>query len=235
MVIDLTPKFYALSGLSSGLESIKRGQTSRLYQEGSRILDSIRRQQSIECQEDIEHLEEMWKSNNELNDSEKRIGETIVQVLFEELRNVLTREQERAINQLERAMNKRRFFEPDVARIPRMNENVKQVVPLEVVEEYDREADVLLVQFESNEDQVTEVRKKIFETSSLLSVLSSKAIEQQEVAYSVLETATESVGYVDRAEDQLKKAIKNNDGYKFYILMYLWILTLSIWLLDLLT
>ena len=231
--MDITAKFYALSGLTRQRAGVA-GVAGGFYAEASAILQAIRTGGggSMDCQEDIESLESKWEFRN---GSEKEISEIVISILVEELRSCLSRQQEKAISQLQREMNKRRYFEPDIARLHVTSDVVLPPRVEKVDARMDVEAEVLLVTYQNDQDQVTEVRRKIFETSALLSVLSSKAIEQQEVATTVLETATESVGHVDRAEEQLRKAIRNNDGYKFYILMYLWILTGLVWTLDFIT
>jgi hypothetical protein len=244
MAVDVTARFYVLRGQRPpSIHEAIHGPLWELYRSSSSVWDQIKSKQSIDSQEDIEEIEDEWKTREgELNESEREIGKTIVSILFEELRDLLTKHQQKAIAQLQREINMKKYFEPDLGRLvvqaqrAALKNSPKIVFSKSSVEptpELEREAEILLATYQSDQDQVFEVRKKIQETSALLSVLSSKAVEQQEIAASIFDVATESVGHVDSAEDQLKKAIKNNDSFKVYLVVYLWILTGIMWFLHL--
>ena len=234
----MTSRFYALRNQRP--PATLAHQLSGKYLEAQKILVKIRTTESIDVQEDIESLQSDWPS---INESEKEIGKVVVEILEEELRQVLTKHQTRAVVQLQREINMKRFFEPERLITPTnilrkdrdeyVRANDDNVI--NGTHAWEEETETLLAQYQSDENQVIEVRKKIQETSALLSVLSAKAVEQQEMAGSILDCAIDSVGAVDRADDQLKKAIRHNDSFKKYLLWFFWILTVVLWVLHNLT
>jgi t-SNARE complex subunit (syntaxin) len=230
--MDVTGRFYALKG--EHWNNTLAGHSSDLYVVAQKIFSKIKAQESIEVQEEIEELQHRWSEMKpQLNETQQEMGDVIMGVLVEELRRVLTQQQSKAVVQLQRELNMKKFFEPNTVvfntRFEKEDFGVKEVGHNV---EWEKEAETLLEQFQQSEDQVIEVRRKIHETSALLSVLSSKAVEQQEIAGNVLDIAVESVEYVDSAEGELRKAIQHNEGYKKFLLWFFWTLTVIIWLLD---
>ena len=99
-------------------------------------------------------------------------------------------------------------------------------------DQLESEAATLLATYKTDIDQVVNVRRGIQEISTVLSLLSSRASEQDELATSVLGTANDSIGYIDNAEEQLKKAIEHNSGYRFYIVLWFMILGMILLIMD---
>ncbi len=95
----------------------------------------------------------------------------------------------------------------------------------------DREAEMMLLNYQTDSDSVVTVRRKIHETGHLITALSSKAAEQAEMADSILATVTDSVGMVEAAEGQLRKAISGNKNFRFWVVM--WFLSTSFFLIFL--
>jgi hypothetical protein len=180
---------------------------------------------SLEIQQRVEDLESDWIKVC-VNPSESEMVETVVSTLFEEIRRSLVAQQEQSARKLQREMNMTRFFQPDTAKVKRRENERRPNEPL------DTETEILLATYQSDLDQVVAVRRKLNETSALLTVLSSRAVEQDEKAVNILDVAQESIGHIDSAESQLKKAIGHNSGFKWILLCYLWTLTTIVWILH---
>lgn len=247
-MVDVTARFYSFSGsLSRTAIQTSASATGKAVLEASALLKRIRENDAVavDLQEQVDELDREWHVVPS-NPSVSAFKENVISVLYEEIRNALTREQQRAVTKLQREINIQRFFEPggivvgraDTSSVVRRTDpqiafsldNRKTESTVDPI--LDQEAEILLADYVTDVDQVMDVRRKVQETSALLSVLSSKALEQQEMATSILEVASESIGHIDNAESELKKAIKNNDSYKTYLIMWFWLLTIVLWLLH---
>jgi syntaxin 18 len=248
-MVDVTARFFSFSGgLSRSSAPLGPSVTGKALLDAGSLLSRIRENDTtaVDFQEQVDELDREWQVVPS-NPSVSTFKETVISMLYEEIRSALSREQQRAVTKLQREINIQRFFEPveivvgrpDIQErtpvIKKSMETLGYEKKFESDPVLDQEAEILLADYVTNVDQVMDVRRKVQETSALLSALSSKALEQQEMATSILEVASESIGHIDSAESELKKAIKHNDSYKTYLIMWFWLLTIILWVLHSIT
>jgi len=87
----------------------------------------------------------------------------------------------------------------------------------------------LLAAFETNLDQINQVKQKLGEVATMVSVFATKAEEQHEMAEQILDDAATATQHVEEASKHLQKANDNKSSYNFYIVC--WFLGSSIFLL----
>mmetsp|Transcript_25662 Transcript_25662/g.82898 ORF Transcript_25662/g.82898 Transcript_25662/m.82898 type:complete len:295 (-) Transcript_25662:34-918(-) len=78
----------------------------------------------------------------------------------------------------------------------------------------------LLAAFETNLDQINQVKQKLGEVAAMVSVFATKAEEQQEIAENILEDAQTSTTNVEEAGKHLQRANDNKSSYNFYIVCW---------------
>lgn len=177
---------------------------------------------------EIKRIENRISNLNDLN--LKSVGSVIVSVLYENFRLKLMEVQSTDLEKLKREMVVKKYFTSNVS--PVLNEQVVERHVSPVREDLEMEAAVMLTTYQSDTDQVMNVRRHLQETSTLLSMLSTRAIEQEEVVGSVLSTAEESIENIEKAEIHLKRAIQNNSSYRFYIVCWFFLLSTILILFD---
>jgi len=204
------------------------------------ILQKLESVSSVyEVQSEIEVLEEsLDQFTDEMTIAHCKL---IVEILYTRLRDKLSIAQDRDMVELRRQMNMNEYFKPKgMGGLVKWTQEVK--LSTEVTkslrdqlsaasDELEKEAEILLATYQTDLDEIVSVRSRIAETSVLMSVLSSKAVEQMDLADSILTKANDSIEYVEKADSQLHKAIQNNSSYRFYVVM--WFMTLSVILLIL--
>lgn len=235
--MDVTAKFYALARTAAPAAEVDR------FSEATAILESISAG-NWDVQDRIDKLDKHWLEGQLVSEGERAVRTAIVAVLYEKLKSQVQAMQEREIVKLEREIRIDKYFQPKFVSLgaasksvyvrPTVESLVGAVDPVgaPVEAEWQHEGVELLFEYQRDTDQVAEVRKRVCETGALLSVLSSKALEQQEVANAVLGIATDSVAFVAGAERELNKAAKHNSSYKLYLVVYFWLLSLVLWLLH---
>ena len=238
--MDVTSRFYAFQG-GRHVSAVSR-QPDSAYAASQAILAKLVDGTStpstssvLDVQEEIEQLETSLSSGG-VSDEDKAHRSAIVAILYESLRSLVAQAQARDLGKLQRELVIKKHFQPDVARIPTRVVNPASFSPSGGEESaepaLEHEAELLLATYQTDTDQVVEVRRKIQETSALLSVLSTRAVEQDELAGGILATASESIGFVASAEEQLKKAIKHNSSYRLYLVTWFMTLACILWFLH---
>lgn len=244
-MVDVTSRFHAFVGHRNSLpiqsDPACEYMVSSELAERLLSLQSSSSSQVYAIQEEIERVEPRLLSGTG-SEEEQAHRAAIVSILYERLRAAVTEIQKKEMVKLQREMVIQKHFQPDMAQVLRVKQPQK---PADIYEErpedappssqsaqWDNEAEILLATYQTDTDQVADVRRKLQETSALLSVLSTKAVEQEKLASSVLATAAESIGHVEMAEDQLKRAIKHNDSFRTYVVLWFWFLSLILWMLH---
>merc|ERR1712194_326509 len=82
------------------------------------------------------------------------------------------------------------------------------------------EATELLAAFETNLDQIHQVKHKLGEVATMVSVFAMKAEEQQEVAEVIVTEAEAATDNVEQAAKHLKQANENKASYNFWIICW---------------
>ena len=242
---DITSRFYAYMGkpavgMTSDSSNSRIGDIQNFATGIFHKLDSVNSTNIYEVQSEIEALEE---SVGDLGIADNEVSQhcrSIVEILYMKLRETLSRIQDRDLIELRRQINMTDYFKPKgMSGVVKWTHEVKggdregekyQSSP-SVVPELEKEAEILLATYQTNLDEIVTVRSRIAETSALMSMLSSKAVEQMNLADSILTVANDSIEYIEKADSQLHKAIAHNSSYRFYIVM--WFMTLSFILLIL--
>jgi len=233
--MDVTERFYSMLGgtVSAPVRSI----SSEDYDESINLfLDMHKKPALYDVQYEIEKIDvkfsaSLSKSNNK---DMKAFQECVVTVLYEELRRLLAEKQESELRKLQRESIIDKYFQPDIrSLIPKRNEAVVAVQQHEAIPALEEEGIVLLDKYASiDADQVVEIRRKVQETSYLLSMLSSRAVEQSELAGSILQVADQSIGFVEKAESHLVRAKTHNNSFRLYMVMYFICLAIILWFLH---
>ena len=242
---DITSRFYAYMGVPfqnrNGLISYssRMEEVQSISREIDMKLSTIEKAATIyEIQSDIETLEDILASHKDyVSMAEKNHYEIMIETMYMKMREKLCEIQKRDIFELKRQMNVDEYFKPKnmvgIVGWKNMDRGDEKFVKPVIVPsngELESEAEILLATYQSSSEIVT-VRSRIAETSTLMSMLSSKAIEQVDLADSILSYANDSIAYIDKADDQLNRAIQHNSSYRFYVVM--WFMTLSMILLIL--
>lgn len=244
-MVDVTSRFHAFVGHRNSLPF--QSDPGSEYMVTSELADRLLSFQSSSSsqvyaiQEEIERVEPRLLGGTG-SEEEKAHRAAIVSILYDRLRDAVAELQKKEMVKLQREMVIQKHFQPDMAQVLRVkkpeklvvinDERPKAVPPSSQSARWNNEAEILLATYQTDTDQVVDLRRKLQETSALLSVLSTKAVEQEELAASVLATAAESIEHVEMAEDQLKRAIKHNDSFRTYVVLWFWCLSLILWLLH---
>jgi hypothetical protein len=178
-----------------------------------------------ELQFEIEKIEQDISLSSSRDEKEHRKG--IVSILYEELRRVVSKHQQSELAKLEREIQIDKYFQPNMLKLSSL---VIKDSPAQKNLDSEGQELLSLYQSESSDSQVLDIRRKVQETSALLAVLSSKAAEQAETASAILQVADESVGFVERAESHLKKAVKHNSSYRTYLVFWFMSLSALLWI-----
>jgi len=247
-MVDVTSRFYAfmgMSGIPPPSQHAVKSSSSRMYEKSRDILNRLLEIDSSEVyqvQEDIESIEEDLKDQPLMVSRQHHEHlEGIVKILYQKFRESISKIQEDDSKRIRREILIDTYFKPtrppSVASL-RDKQALAHLAPSllppppETAQALNEEAEILLANYQTDVDQVVNVRRGIQEMASLLSMLSGKAMEQEEIATCVLGVASDSVGYVENAEFQLKKAIGHNSSYRFYIVMWFICLSMSLLILD---
>lgn len=220
--MDLTRKFYSFS-------SIRVRDTSP-HEVDDKSIDVYVRLKSqrgspYDMQFEIERIESDCEKVAEQNSDQRRHRLEIVKILYEELSRQVSLLQETELRKLERETVIAKYFQPRMSWTERK---------ISVKGDEDEESVMLLARYsEQGTDEVLEIRRKLRETSSLLSVLSIKAVEQSETATAILGLANESVNHVEKAETHLKRAMIHNRSYRVYLVCWFMSLSMILWLFHL--
>jgi len=78
----------------------------------------------------------------------------------------------------------------------------------------------LLSVFQTEFDQSQETQTKVQEVSALLIKFGQQVDAQQEVIETIHADVDDSINYMDRAADELKKAKENQNAYRFYVMLW---------------
>ena len=226
--MDLTSRFYSLLGWRrpSGNDEYlcERSAYVSVYarlKAKSPVLSSS----LYELQFEIEKIEQDISLSSSRDEKEHRKG--IVSILYEELRRVVSKHQQSELAKLEREIQIDKYFQPNMLKLSSL---VIKDSPAQKNLDSEGQELLSLYQSESSDSQVLDIRRKVQETSALLAVLSSKAAEQAETASAILQVADESVGFVERAESHLKKAVKHNSSYRTYLVFWFMSLSALLWI-----
>jgi hypothetical protein len=224
--MDLTRKFYSYSagGRIRGTheEEAVDDKSMDVY-----VRLKSQRESPYEMQFEIEKIEREDCDKCENADQKKHRLE-IVKILYEELSRQVSLLQESELRKLERETVIAKYFQPRISRA----EESRGAITMK--RDDDEESAVLLARYsEQGTDEILDIRRKLRETSSLLSVLSIKAVEQSEMASSILDLANESVNHVEKAETHLKRAASHNRSYRLYLVTWFMTLSLILWFFHL--
>jgi len=168
----------------------------------------------------------------------------IITGLFEELRELAVQVQSTAMSEQRREAEAAGFFVSNVTRssvakikppaaLPpppqhsggsfQSNANSGQQFAENGSEEAERlkaEEQVLKALFESDLDQINETQTKISEIATMMSVFSTKVVEQHEQVDNIHGFAEESTDLVEQAGKHLDRAIDNSNSYRFYVVCW---------------
>jgi t-SNARE complex subunit (syntaxin) len=186
-----------------------------------------------EIQEDIDELSKETKSH--VSEQHGQHFEMMIEILYMKLRTRLQVIQEKNFKRIRHEVIVGEYFGPPSVLKREIESSVARRELSGSASSADMEAMELLSMYQTDVDQVVNVRRNLDELSSVLSVLSSRAIEQGELATSVLETAADSIMYIDNAENQLKRAIDNNSSFRLYIVLWFICLSMILIILDLIS
>lgn len=89
-----------------------------------------------------------------------------------------------------------------------------------VTEHLHEEEQALLAAYETDLDKIVETQAKIGEVANLVSLVSTKVVEQQEQIDAIHELAEESTALVESAGKHLDRAVQNNNSYRFYVVCW---------------
>lgn len=236
--MDVTETFYSMLGgtVSAPVRSI----SSEDYDESINLfLDMHKKPSLYDVQYEIEKIDEKFSNSKSVSKSNKDIKafqECVVTVLYEELRRLLAEKQESELRKLQRESIMDKYFQPDIALLIPMRKKDGAIFANQddaTIPALEEEGIVLLDKYASiDADQVVEIRRKVQETSYLLSMLSSRAVEQSELAGSILQVADQSIGYVEKAESHLVRAKTLNNSFRLYMVMYFICLGIILWFLH---
>lgn len=102
----------------------------------------------------------------------------------------------------------------------------------EEAERLKAEEQVLKASFESDLDQINDTQTKIAEIAGMMSVFSTKVVEQHEQIEHVHGLAEESTDLVDRAGKHLDRAVENSNSYRFYVVCWFMGSAIALLILD---
>jgi len=234
---DITTRFYAYMGTSCPPTVFRESELGEFQRMGSEIFHRLDEPGSVfEMQSEIEILEESLGSLGVETFQARAHCESIVDILYFRLKEKVSEIQTRDMLELRRQMNMTDYFKlSSMAGVVKWTSEVKAAdarSPVPLSADLDREGEVLLATYQTGLDEIVTVRSRIAETSALMSLLSSKAIEQVDIADSILTLANDAVEFVDKADAQLTKAIEHNSSYRFYVVMWFMILSFVLLIFD---
>lgn len=165
------------------------------------------------------------------------VEQAAVGILFDKLRQRLSDLQTHDMEKLKRELAMEKYFQPAraVVRIRQVPQDAyfpNLAAQPTSSPDLEGEAAMLLATYQTDADQIVSVRRQLQETGALLSLLSAKAVEQEEMVGVTLERANDSIAYVESAEEHLKKAIRHNSSYRFYVVTWFLLLSLAIFVMD---
>lgn len=225
--MDLTSRFYSLLGWRRPTDDFILCEQSAYVSVYARLKakSPVLSSSLYELQFEIEKIEQDISLSSSRDEKEHRKG--IVSILYEELRRVVSKHQQSELAKLEREIQIDKYFQPNMLKLSSL---VIKDSPAQKNLDSEGQELLSLYQSESSDSQVLDIRRKVQETSALLAVLSSKAAEQAETASAILQVADESVGFVERAESHLKKAVKHNSSYRTYLVFWFMSLSALLWI-----
>ena len=243
--MDVTLRFYAYAGkryvVDDG-EIMDSGGFLKRASEIAKKFEVLEDSFAIyeEIQQEIEELEEDIISqtcSNVQTGEEKRHRESIIEILYDRLRTKLSIAQIRDVEKVKFELAQRRHFvnTSDVVVITNKTMKKKKEMEDDIPQDItllQEESDQLLSEYQTDTDQIIDVRRKIQETGVLLSLLSSKAMEQDEVVCLINQEAEKSVGYIESANIELKNAIENNSSYRLYMVCLFFLMSVILIILD---
>ena len=229
--MDLTSRFYSLLGWRRPTDDFFLCEQSAYVSVYARLKakSPVLSSSLYELQFEIEKIEQDISLFSVSRD-EKEHRKGIVCILYEELRRVVSQNQQSELAKLEREIQIEKYFQPNMLKLSSSSLIMHRIPSVELSLDSEGEALLSLYQSESSDSQVLDIRRKVQETSALLAVLSSKAAEQAETASAILQVADESVGFVERAESHLKKAVKHNSSYRTYLVFWFMSLSALLWI-----
>lgn len=228
--MDLTRKFYSYSAGGGVRGTLPPHEEVAVIDKSIDVYVRLKsqRESPYEMQFEIEKLES--EDCDKCNADKKKHRVEIVKILYEELSRQVSLLQESELRKLERETVIAKYFQPLISR----TEDCRGGITMKRDDEEDEESAVLLARYsEQGTDEILDIRRKLRETSSLLSVLSIKAVEQSEMATSILDLANESVNHVQKAETHLKRAASHNRSYRLYLVTWFMTLSLILWFFHL--
>ena len=234
-MVDVTARFNAYLGWRQPMDfPVSDSEWIRFLQDSSGLLYKLS-DDSLMSNDELSSAIARFEHDIEVCefDPQKRaVCKQIVGILYEALSKRLVEVQSRDLEKINRESAIRNFFSPEggLVKYEQPHEPPNAYEPLNATA--DAEAAMLLVAYQSDADQVVSVRRHLQETSALLSLLSTKAVEQSDLVGSILHAANDSIGHVEFAEEQLKKAAQHNSSYRFYIVSWFMCLTFVLLVMD---
>lgn len=234
---------------SSAFIRLAGDQQQRLAQLRSSLQDDIDHAAAIqECRAQVKELEALvedssdlvlppvWRPRDHL--AHRR---SLVSALYEDLKDIASRVQTEAMGEQRRASEVSSFFTampsasstarlkpppppPPAADSSRLHGDGEQPLgrPPDAAEDQrlESEARALLAAYETDLDKIVETQAKLGELVNLVSVFSTKVVEQQEQVDNIHELAEESTEMVDRAGKHLDRAVENRSSYRAWLVCW---------------
>ena len=150
--------------------------------------------------------------------------EQVVRFLYDRLHASLSELQKKEAGDLHNQMSLRRHFRPAAhamaAAATLSGEHLRLHSPRISNTPQDAETSMLLASYASDLDEIVALQRRLGETAAVLEILSLKVAEQSEQAVSILGAAEAGRSAIENAEDQFKKAARNESGWKFWVVIW---------------
>lgn len=102
----------------------------------------------------------------------------------------------------------------------------------EEIQMFEQENKKLYEELNSLSDEVRNIEGKVMEISELQKVFTEKVLEQDEEMIRVANTLGRATENVKDGNEELRQAMKNNAGFRIYLLFFLLVLSFSLLFLD---
>ncbi|CAH1797127.1 unnamed protein product [Owenia fusiformis] len=109
--------------------------------------------------------------------------------------------------------------------------NEEELSP-EEVQLFQAENEQLFEEMNSMVDEVRQIEGKVVEISRLQEIFTEKVLEQEKDIDRIADTVVSSTENIKDANEEIREAMKNNAGFRVWILFFLVVLTFSLLFLD---
>lgn len=188
------------------------------------------------------------KKQDKSLDTMRAHRQAVVASLYEKLRELAAKVQSEQVNELQREQEVNSFFSSAPVRglQPSKPPASKRSQPrgsgqepwaqdgpgLPSDDQLRAESQALLTNYKSDLDQIQGTQAKLEELSSLVGLFANKVAEQAPEIEMIYEDAQKATDHVERGEEYLKKAVTNQNGYRFYVCCWFVGSALTLLLID---